>query len=73
MLKPVLGETERMAPSTPGLLSDALQWFRCPVCHGTLELKDQNITCTRCARGYAVHDGIPVLLGSREIAPEQNS
>ena len=52
------------------LLQSQLDYLVCPVCHGTLLLKEtvenlQNIVCTLCQRVYPVQDGLPVLIESR--------
>ena len=46
------------------LTNDLLHILACPVCKGTLELRDngQSLFCPACEKGYPVRDGIPVLL-----------
>ena len=39
-----------------------LALLACPACQGDVELKGNQIVCTRCQRNYPIVDGIPVLL-----------
>ena len=42
----------------------------CPACHGELTLAGDRLTCAQCLRGYAVVDGIPVLIPARTESNE---
>lgn len=47
--------------------------FACPACQGSLSSADgQSIVCSRCARQFAVDEGIPLLYWSDETNSEVN-
>ena len=37
----------------------------CPACHGTLEARDEQLTCGSCGQRYRIDDGIPVFVSER--------
>jgi len=41
---------------------DLLKILACPVCKGSVEEKNDKITCLKCGRKYPVRDSIPVML-----------
>ena len=36
----------------------------CPMCKGSLDLRDGGLACARCAAIYPIHDGIPQLFSA---------
>jgi SAM-dependent methyltransferase len=47
--------------------------FACPVCLGSLTWSSEGARCTRCARKYEAHDGIPILLADVAGHKEQQA
>jgi uncharacterized protein YbaR (Trm112 family) len=45
----------------------------CPACHCTVEMRGAALVCTGCGRRYPVRDGIPVMLVSEALPPEQDA
>ena len=41
---------------------ELLKILACPACKADVELKENKIVCTKCARKYPIRDGIPVML-----------
>ena len=39
-----------------------LEVIACPVCHGKLSEKSDELLCAGCPRAYPIRDGVPVLL-----------
>jgi hypothetical protein len=48
-----------------------LEILACPACKGKIELADESLACTQCHRRYPIRDGIPIMLISEAIEPEQ--
>jgi uncharacterized protein YbaR (Trm112 family) len=48
-----------------------LALLACPACQGDVQLKDNQIVCTRCHRSYPIIDGIPVLLVGADLVSAQ--
>jgi uncharacterized protein YbaR (Trm112 family) len=44
-----------------------LDQLACPVCLGGLVLVGERLVCAECRRGYAIVDGIPVLIAERAV------
>jgi uncharacterized protein YbaR (Trm112 family) len=44
-----------------------LDRLACPACLGGLVLVSERLTCAECGRGYAIVDGIPVLIAERAV------
>jgi uncharacterized protein len=53
------------------LLAAHLDLLVCPVCHGSLALGADVVTCTVCQRQYPIVDGLPVLIASRASPPKE--
>ena len=51
-----------MAETNVVIDADLLALLVCPVDHGELELRDSQLICTKCARGYPIVDGIPNMV-----------
>lgn|GEM_PF-778367 len=52
------------------LLSEAVeQILACPICKGSLNLKDigNQLTCKCCQRSFPVHNGIPIFLNDKNL------
>jgi uncharacterized protein len=51
-----------------------LEQLACPVCFGTLRLRQsgRDIVCRECGRGYPFVDGIPVLIADRATQPDRD-
>jgi uncharacterized protein YbaR (Trm112 family) len=43
----------------------------CPECLGGLAVVGERLVCAGCGRGYAIVDGIPVLIAERGVKPEK--
>ena len=41
---------------------ELLKILACPACKTDVELKENKIVCTKCARKYPIRDGIPIML-----------
>jgi len=39
-----------------------LEILACPICKSGIELKDNEIVCTKCNKHYPIKDGIPIML-----------
>jgi len=46
-----------------------LDLLACPVCQGALSIREEQLVCAACGRGYPVVDGIPVLIAERVEEP----
>jgi hypothetical protein len=44
-----------------------LDQLACPACLGGLVLVGERLMCAGCGRGYAIVDGIPVLIAERAV------
>jgi uncharacterized protein YbaR (Trm112 family) len=44
-----------------------LDQLACPACLGGLVLVGERLMCAGCRRGYAIVDGIPVLIAERAV------
>jgi uncharacterized protein YbaR (Trm112 family) len=42
--------------------ADLLAQLACPACYGELRLEGARLRCVSCSRGYAIVDGIPVMI-----------
>jgi uncharacterized protein YbaR (Trm112 family) len=42
-----------------------LEILACPACLGGLAVVGERLLCAGCGRGYAIVDGIPVLIAER--------
>jgi hypothetical protein len=47
--------------------ASVLDQLACPVCLGGLALVADRLMCAGCGRGYAIVDGIPVLIAERAM------
>mgnify|MGYP001595570253 CR=1 FL=1 len=43
---------------------DLYELIACPICKGSLELKEEKLFCYNCRKGYYIRDGIPILIES---------
>jgi hypothetical protein len=47
--------------------ASVLDQLACPACLGGLVLDGERLVCAGCGRGYAIVDGIPVLIAERAV------
>lgn len=50
---------------------ELLEILACPVCKTSVELKDDKLVCTKCARRYPIKDDIPIMLVEEAERPEK--
>ncbi len=53
--------------SAQGLDKELLSLLVCPSCHGSLDQREDMLVCRKCALGYPVRNGIPVMLLSEAV------
>lgn len=41
---------------------DLFDLLACPICKGTLKLKEASLVCYNCNKGFYIRDGIPILI-----------
>jgi len=51
----------------PEFDESVLEQLACPACLGGLVLVGERLVCAGCGRGYAIVDGIPVLIAERAV------
>lgn len=51
---------------------ELLDILACPVCKGSVELKENKLVCTKCGRRYPIRDGIPIMLVDEAELPPTN-
>jgi len=44
------------------IAKELMDILACPVCKGSVELKNDKILCRKCLKAYPVKDGIPVMI-----------
>jgi uncharacterized protein YbaR (Trm112 family) len=44
-----------------------VEMLACPACLGGISLVGERLLCAQCGRGYAIVDGIPVLIVERAV------
>jgi hypothetical protein len=44
-----------------------IEILACPECLGGLAIAGERLVCSGCGRGYAIVDGIPVLIAERAV------
>jgi hypothetical protein len=57
------------ASTLKSILQSISDQLACPACLGDLRLDGERLVCAGCGRGYAIVDGIPVLIVGRENSP----
>jgi hypothetical protein len=41
---------------------ELLDILACPACKADVQLKDDQIVCSKCGKKYPIKDGIPIML-----------
>jgi uncharacterized protein YbaR (Trm112 family) len=55
-------------PSQPHQFDvSVIDLLACPACLGGLAVVGERLVCSGCGRGYAIVDGIPVLIAERAV------
>ncbi len=63
-------ENAQEEPSESGVDEGLLELLVCPSCHESVQERGDLLVCTRCAVGYPVRDGIPVMLVAEAVPVE---
>ncbi|MCD6093633.1 MAG: Trm112 family protein [Candidatus Omnitrophica bacterium] len=43
-------------------MKELVKILACPACKADVELRKEEVICTRCRRRYPIRDGIPIML-----------
>ncbi len=60
-------ENAKDQPTRREVDKELLSLLVCPSCHQSLEQREEMLVCRKCALGYPVRNGIPVMLLSEAV------